>query len=150
MLLCNGTADTVKPMNRRTYSELISLLTFQERFKYLQIKSSVGKETFGFDRYLNQILYSSQEWKILRDRIIVRDNGCDLGCEGYEIHGRILIHHIIPITVDDVAKRRSIVFDPENLITTTHRTHNAIHYGDERLLMTGPVERKANDTCPWK
>ena len=90
MLLCNGTADTVKPMNSRTYSELISLLTFQERFKYLQIKSSVGTETFGFDRYLNQILYSSQEWKILRNRIIVRDNGCDLGCEGYEIHGRIL------------------------------------------------------------
>lgn len=137
-------------MSIKCYSELITLPSFEERFKYLQLNGSVGKETFGFDRYLNQILYSSQDWKSLRNKIIIRDNGCDLACEGYEIYGRILIHHIVPITIDDILKRRSIVFDTENLICVTHNTHNAIHYGDEHLLMTGSIERKANDTCPWK
>lgn len=137
-------------MRIKTYSELIALPTFEDRFEYLQLKGIVGQETFGFDRYLNQILYSSKEWKSLRNEIIVRDNGCDLALEGFEIHGRILIHHINPITIDDVIKRREMVFDPENLICVTHNTHNAIHYGDKSLLITGPIERRANDTCPWK
>lgn len=137
-------------MRIKTYSELITLPTFEERFEYLQLKGTVGQETFGFDRYLNQILYNSKEWKYLRNEIIVRDNGCDLALEGFEIHGRILIHHINPITIDDVIKRREMVFDPENLICVTHNTHNAIHYGDKSLLITGPIERRANDTCPWK
>lgn len=137
-------------MRIKTYSELITFSTFEDRFEYLQLKGIVGQETFGFDRYLNQILYNSKEWKHLRNEIIVRDNGCDLALEGFEIHGRILIHHINPITIDDVIKRRGIVFDPENLICVTHNTHNAIHYGDKSLLITGPIERRANDTCPWK
>lgn len=137
-------------MRIKTYSELITFSTFEDRFEYLQLKGIVGQETFGFDRYLNQILYNSKEWKHLRNEIIVRDNGCDLAFEGFEIHGRILIHHINPITIDDVIKRRGIVFDPENLICVTHNTHNAIHYGDKSLLITGPIERRANDTCPWK
>lgn len=137
-------------MRIKTYSELIALPTFEDRFEYLQLKGIVGQETFGFDRYLNQILYNSKEWKHLRNEIIVRDNGCDLALEGFEIHGRILIHHINPITIDDVIKRREMVFDPENLICVTHNTHNAIHYGDKSLLITGPIERRANDTCPWK
>lgn len=137
-------------MRIKTYSELIALPTFEERFEYLQLKGIVGQETFGFDRYLNQILYNSKEWKHLRNEIIVRDNGCDLALEGFEIHGRILIHHINPITIDDVIKRREMVFDPENLICVAHNTHNAIHYGDKSLLITGPIERRANDTCPWK
>lgn len=137
-------------MRIKTYSELITLPTFEDRFEYLQLKGIVGQETFGFDRYLNQILYNSKEWKHLRNKIIVRDNGCDLALEGFEIHGRILIHHINPITIDDVIKRREMVFDPENLICVTHNTHNAIHYGDKSLLITGPIERRANDTCPWK
>lgn len=137
-------------MRIKTYSELIALPTFEDRFEYLQLKGIVGQETFGFDRYLNQILYNSKEWKHLRNEIIVRDNGCDLALEGFEIHGRILIHHINPITIDDVIKRREMVFDPENLVCVTHNTHNAIHYGDKSLLITGPIERRANDTCPWK
>lgn len=137
-------------MRIKTYSELIALPTFEDRFEYLQLKGIVGQETFGFDRYLNQILYNSKEWKHLRNEIIVRDNGCDLALEGFEIHGRILIHHINPITIDDVIKRREMVFDPENLICVTHNTHNAIHYGDKSLLITGLIERRANDTCPWK
>lgn len=137
-------------MRIKTYSELITFSTFEERFEYLQLKGIVGQETFGFDRYLNQILYNSKEWKHLRNEIIVRDNGCDLALEGFEIHGRILIHHINPITIDDVIKRREMVFDPENLICVTHNTHNAIHYGDKSLLIAGPIERRANDSCPWK
>lgn len=134
----------------RTYSELITLDTFEERFRYLKLDGVVGRETFGYDRYLNQILYNSPEWKRCRNGIIIRDNGCDLGCEGYDIHGQILIHHINPITVEDVLNRNPIVFDPENLISTTHNTHNAIHYSDENLLITGPIERRKNDTCPWR
>ena len=134
----------------KTYSELIAFPTYEERFRYLQLKGAVGKDTFGYDRYLNQILYSSQEWKRFRDKIIIRDNGCDLACEGYDIHGRILVHHINPIRVDDVVNRNPIVFDPENVVCVTHNTHNAIHYGDESLLVLAPVERTKNDTCPWK
>lgn len=134
----------------RTYSELITIPTFEERFEYLKLNGSIGLETFGHDRYLNQILYNSPEWRRFRPEIIVRDNGCDLACEGYEIFGKILIHHINPITAQDILNRNSKVFDPENVITTVHNTHNAIHYGDKNLLITEPIERSRNDTCPWK
>ena len=134
----------------RTYSELITIPTFEERFEYLKLNGSVGLETFGQDRYLNQILYNSPEWRRFRPEIIVRDNGCDLACEGYEIFGKILIHHINPITAKDILNRNPKVFDPENVITTVHNTHNAIHYGDENLLITAPIERNRNDTCPWR
>lgn len=133
----------------RTYSELILIPTFKERFTYLKLNGVVGEETFGHDRYINQMLYKSDEWLSCRTDIIVRDNGCDLGLENYEIFGKILIHHITPITLDDILHRRDIVFDPENLISTSLRTHNAIHYGDESLLYSDPVERKPNDTSPW-
>ena len=136
--------------NTKRYSELTTIPTYEERFKYLQLKGAVGDDTFGYDRYLNQILYNSPEWKRLRNQIIIRDNGRDLGCEGYEIYGRILIHHMNPITVEDIVSRDPIVFDPENLICVSHNTHNAIHYGDENLLITAPIERSKNDTCPWK
>ena len=134
----------------RTYSELITIPTFEERFEYLKLNGSVGLETFGRDRYLNQILYNSPEWRRFRPEIIVRDNGCDLACEGYEIFGKILIHHINPITAKDILNRNPKVFDPENVITTVHNTHNAIHYGDKNLLITAPIERSRNDTCPWR
>lgn len=134
----------------KTYSELSKLKTFEDRFQYLRLDGIVGEETFGFDRYLNQILYQSDEWKRCRRDIIIRDNGCDLGCEGFEVHGRILIHHINPITVDDIVNRNPKVFDPENLILTSHNTHQAIHYGNEDLLIRAPLERSKNDTCPWK
>lgn len=137
-------------MSTKTYSELITIPTFEERFQYLQLKGSVGKDTFGYDRYLNQVLYSSPEWKRLRNQIIIRDGACDLACEGYDIHGRILIHHLNPITVDDVLARSRKVFDPDNLVCVTHSTHNAIHYGDANLLVTGPIIRTKNDTCPWR
>ena len=134
----------------RTYSELSKLKTFEDRFQYLRLDGIVGEETFGFDRYLNQILYQSDEWKRRRRDIIIRDNGCDLGCEGFEVHGKILIHHINPITVDDIVNRNPKVFDPENLILTSHNTHQAIHYGNEDLLILAPIERSKNDTCPWR
>lgn len=137
-------------MNTKSYSELITIPTFEERFEYLQLKGSVGKDTFGYDRYLNQVLYRSPEWKKLRNQIIIRDCGCDLACEGYEIYGRILIHHLNPITVDDVLDRSRKVFDPNNLVCITHNTHNAVHYGDASLLVTGPIVRTKNDTCPWR
>ena len=142
--------DTVNQMNIRTYSELITIPTFTERFEYLKLSGSVGIETFGFDRYLNQTLYRSLEWKRFRNEIIVRDMGCDLACDGYEIHGRILIHHIDPLTVDDVIRRHPKIFDPENVVCVTHNTHNAIHYGDAELLITEPIERTQHDTCPWR
>ena len=148
-------------MSIRTYSELITIPTFEERFKYLQLGGQVGKETFGYDRYLNQILYNSQDWRRFRNKIIMRDNACDLAHEEHEIpswrdkdgrlHGpKILIHHINPIIVDDVLDRNPAVFDPENVITTILATHNAIHYGDESLLPRAPKERERNDTCPWR
>lgn len=134
----------------RTYSELITLPTFKERFNYLRLNGRVGSDTFGFDRYLNQNFYRSQEWKRIRNEVILRDNGCDLGCEGYEIHGRIIIHHMNPITIKDIAQATEYLLNPEYLISTVHNTHNAIHYGDESILCLGPIERKQNDTCPWK
>ena len=137
-------------MSIRTYSELITIPTFEERFEYLQLKGSVGKDTFGYDRYLNQVLYRSPEWKRLRNQIIIRDFGCDLACEGYDIHSKVLIHHLNPITVEDVLARSRKVFDPDNLVCVSHSTHNAIHYGEADLLVTGPIIRTKNDTCPWK
>lgn len=134
----------------RTYSELCQLSTFEERFDYLRLNGSVGKDTFGFDRYLNQQFYRSSEWKRIRDRVILRDNGCDLGVEGYEIRGRILIHHINPISVEDIHTMSDLLMNPEYLICVSHRTHNAIHYGDESLIITAPIERSQNDTCPWR
>lgn len=134
----------------RTYSELITLPTFEERFNYLKLKGQVGKDTFGFDRWLNQIFYKDPEWKSVRDYVIVRDNGCDLGVDGYEINGRILVHHMNPITKKDILERSKYLLDPEFLISTVHNTHNAIHYGDENLLAKTPIERTKNDTCPWK
>lgn len=136
--------------NIKTYSELITIPTFEERFEYLKLDGQVGVETFGFNRYLNQAFYKSDEWLSIRDYVITRDNGCDLGMEGYEIYGRILIHHINPITKDDIIQRSRILLDPENLITTVKRTHDAIHYGDSNLLMRAPIERRKNDTCPWR
>ena len=134
----------------RSYSELSKLKTFKERYRYLRLTGVVGEETFGWDRYINQMLYKSRKWQQTRDRVIVRDNGCDLGVDGYEIQGKVLIHHINPITVEDILNERDCVFDLENLISTSMITHNAIHYGDENLLMSDPVERTMNDTCPWR
>lgn len=137
-------------MNVRTYSELITIPTYKERFEYLKLDGIVGVDTFGYDRYLNQILYHSSEWRSFRNEMNLRDNGCDLAAEGYLIHGNFLLHHLNPITVDDVVNRRSNVFDPENVVTTVLKTHNAIHYGDSSLLMLEPVVRTKNDTCPWR
>lgn len=134
----------------KNHSELIQLPSFEERYRYLKLSGIVGKETFGYDRYLNQILYKSDAWKHFRRDMIVRDNGLDLGCEGYEIYDRILIHHINPITAEDIIRRKPNVFDPENVISTSHITHQAIHYGDESLLVLAPSERSKNDTCPWR
>lgn len=135
----------------RTYSELSRLPTFEERYKYLRLSGSVGKETFGFDRWINQYFYQrSREWKSVRDKVIIRDNGCDLGVEGYEIYGRIIIHHMNPISTEDFERESKFLLEPEFLICVTHNTHNAIHYGDERLLVTAPIERTKFDTCPWK
>lgn len=136
--------------NIRTYSELITLPTFKERFEYLRLNGIVGKDTFGFDRYMNQIFYKSREWQSLRNQIIIRDNGCDLGVDGYEIHGKILIHHMNPITLDDIVERNDYLLNPDFLISTMLTTHNAIHYGDEKLIDKEPIERSKNDTCPWR
>lgn len=139
-------------MNKiKTYSELIKLNTFEERFKYLEIGGHIGIESFGFNRYLNQNFYRSYEWQRLRDRIIVRDNGQDLGVDGYPINGKIIIHHINPITIEDVLDRNPDIFNPEYLICVSHQTHNAIHYGDDSYTNRySLVERKPNDTTPWR
>lgn len=137
-------------MNIKTYSELITLPTFEERFRYLKLDGKVGEETFGFDRYLNQIFYKSEEWLALRDFVIVRDMGCDLGMPDREIRSRILVHHMNPISKDDILQRSKFLLDPEYLICTIKNTHDAIHYGDESILYTVPIERTKNDTCPWR
>lgn len=134
----------------RTYSELITLPTFEERFRYLKLGGKVGENTFGFDRYLNQVFYRSAKWKEIRDYVIIRDNGCDLGMEGHESHQRILVHHMNPITKEDILRESEFLLDPEYMICTIKNTHDAIHYGDESLLITAPIERRKNDTCPWK
>lgn len=138
-------------MMKKSYNELITIPTFEERFRYLKVHGVIGNQTFGYDRYLNQKLYNtSSEWKRIRDKVILRDNGCDLGCEGFEIYGKIIIHHINPITVEDIVTCNPCVFDLNNLISTSHNTHNAIHYGDEKSLIVAPIERKQYDTCPWR
>lgn len=137
--------------HERTYTELCKLKTFDERFNYLMLKGKVGLETFGYDRYLNQLLYTSPKWKKLRDEIIIRDSGSDLGLADYPIYGRVIVHHINPITVDDVMEYREDVFNPEYLICTSHKTHNALHYGFEDYTRTlQVVERTPNDTIPWR
>lgn len=136
-------------MRIRTYSELRRLDTFEERFEYLSLKGMVGESTFGFDRYINQQFYTSKQWRDVRQAVIARDVGCDLGVEGYEIFAKILIHHINPMTVEDIAHGDSSILDPEFLITTTHNTHNAIHYGDASLLPKPLVERRPGDTRLW-
>lgn len=136
----------------RTYSELITIPTFEERFRYLKLGGRVGEETFGSDRYLNQAFYTSNEWRDIRNHVIVRDHGCDLAMLDREIPDgvMILIHHMNPVSVDDIIRRSEFLLDPEFLISTIKRTHDAIHYGDESLLMLAPIERRPNDTCPWR
>lgn len=136
-------------MTIKTYSEMRRFDTFEDRFDYLRLRGAIGKATFGFDRHINQLFYKSNEWKRAREFVIVRDDGCDLGVPGYEIHGSLLIHHINPMTVDDVVHGEDWIFDPEYLITTTHNTHNAIHYSDESLLPKIVVARESGDTKLW-
>lgn len=143
--------DKLTTLPIRTYSELSKLKTFEERFNYLKLGSGVGRETFGFDRYLNQYFYKSYEWKHVRNEVIARDLGCDMGLEEFPIAGRVMIHHMNPITVDDLVARRSVVLDPEYLVCVSHDTHNAIHYGDDGILKNRePAVRTPNDTCPWR
>lgn len=137
-------------MSIRTYSELITLPTFEERYRYLRLGGRVGEDTFGFDRYLNQIFYRSEEWRAIRDEVIIRDGGCDLGIADREIFGKILVHHMNPIRQEDILRRSKFLLDPEYLICTVKNTHDAIHYGDESLLILPPVERTKYDTCPWR
>lgn len=135
----------------RTYSELITIQTFEERFDYLKLNGLIGMETFGSDRYLNQALYRSPEWKAFRNKIVIRDNGCDLAFQDRGIYGNILIHHLNPITAEDILSCSPALFDPNNVVCVCLNTHNAIHYGDASLLVpSNPTERTPNDTCPWK
>lgn len=134
----------------KSYRRLIWLSSFQERFDYLKCDGSVGDYTFGGHRYLNQLLYNSQRWKKVRNEVIIRDNGFDLAHRDYPIGGNIYVHHINPITIDDILEERSCVFDPDNLVSTSFQTHNAIHYGNEQIITREPVTRKPYDTCPWK
>lgn len=134
----------------RTYSELCLLPTFRERYEYLKLQGIVGEGTFGFDRYMNQFFYRSPEWRAIRDEVIARDEGCDLGIPGREIFDRIIIHHMNPISPEDIRDRSDFLLNPDFLIVTTHRTHQAIHYGNEELLMQDEVVRFKNDMCPWK
>lgn len=133
----------------KTYSELIRYDTFDDRFEYLRLHGDVGRSTFGFDRWINQQFYRSREWKHCREFVIIRDDGCDLGVSGYEIHGELLVHHINPIVVSDIVHGEEWIFNPEFLITTTHVTHNAIHYSDKSLLPKVVVARQAGDTRLW-
>lgn len=137
-------------MKIRTYSELIQYDSFIERFRYLKLGGKVGEDTFGFDRYLNQQFYKSKEWRLLRDQIIIRDMGCDLGIPDRDIFDRIIIHHMNPLTKEDIINRTEFLLDPKYMICVTKRTHDAIHYGDESLLFDTLVERTPNDTCPWR
>lgn len=142
----NTTYSTIK-----NYKELSRLTTFAERFNYLKLHSAVGKESFGFDRIFNQMFYSrSAEWKRVRDQVIIRDNGCDLGMEGHDIYGKIIVHHMNPISLKDIQDVTDFLLNPDYLICVSHDTHNAIHYGNASLLPKEPVERFRNDTCPWK
>lgn len=137
-------------MTIKCYSELKALTTFEERYRYLRLNGSIGKDTFGFDRVFNQMFYKSTEWRSVRDKVILRDMGCDLGIEGREIHGPIIIHHMNPISLKDIEDYSDFLINPEYLITTYHPTHNAIHYGDENQLIKDPIQRTRYDTCPWR
>jgi hypothetical protein len=138
-------------MNDKRYSEMITMPEFDDRFRYAKLDGQVGRDTFGFDRYLNQQFYRSKEWKRLRDQIIIRDNGCDLGVPGHEISGKIYIHHLNPLSPEDITESTAKLFDPDNLVCVSAETHNAIHYGDESILEKNKiVERSPGDTCPWK
>ena len=134
----------------RTYSELITFPTFEERYRYLRLGGSIGDETFGFDRHINQTFYTSKDWRRFRRDIIVRDLGCDLGIEDREINGLITVHHLNPISVDDIVNGTEFLMNPEYVVCVSDNTHKAIHYGDESLLITIPMERRKNDTCPWR
>lgn len=134
----------------KTYSELVSFPTFLERYEYLKLNSRIGDETFGYDRYLNQMFYKSKEWLKVRSDVILRDCGCDLGIKDREILGKVLIHHLNPISLKDIDDRNPMILDMENLICVSHTTHNAIHYGNEQLVKHDLVIRKPNDTCPWR
>ena len=134
----------------RCYSDLKQIDSFIERYKYLKLHGRVGEETFGFDRYVNQSLYKSQKWKRTRREIIIRDNGCDLGVEGFELDDYIMVHHMNPITLEDIEEERDIIFNPEYLICCSSRTHKAIHFGDESLLPKEPIIRRPGDTCLWR
>lgn len=148
--LCNGIVVRMKKMNRN-YHELIRLSSFDERFEYLRLRGHVGEETFGFDRYLNQAFYNSAEWKRIRNQVIARDLGCDLGIEGRELYSNIIVHHMNPISKADIIESSDLLMDPDFLITVSLDTHNAIHYGDETLMKRDLlVTRKKNDTCPWR
>jgi hypothetical protein len=142
----------MRQKNIRTYTELSKLKTFKQRFEYLKLDGKIGEETFGYDRYINQRFYKDPEYRAIRDYVIVRDNGCDMGVEGYEyVEGeKIIIHHMNPITVEDIVNRSEFALDPEYMVSVRHLTHNAIHYGDESLLIQEPIERRKNDTCPWR
>ena len=134
----------------RTYSELISIPTFEERYRYLKLNGKVGDQTFGFDRYLNQIFYRSKEWKEVRNKVIIRDNGCDMAFDGYDIPGKVLVHHMNPISLRDINQRKEDILNPEYLICVSFDTHNAIHYGDDSKIITvTPVIRTPGDTCLW-
>ena len=150
-MLCENTQDKLLKSIMRTkrYSELVNLTTFEERFEYLKLGGGVGRATFGFDRYVNQNFYTSREWRDVRNYVIVRDEGCDLGIPGYEIHTGILIHHMNPIVVDDILHKESWILDPEFLILTMHRTHNDIHFGVKNLLPKVVTERTPHDTKLW-
>ena len=138
-------------MTIRTYTELMKLYTFEERFRYLKLVARVGEETFGFERYLNQQFYHSQEWKSIRNQIIIRDNACDLGISGREMSKGIIIHHMNPITKDDLIHQSDFLLNPDYLICVSKKTHSAIHYGDESILFNDVIiERSKNDTCPWR
>lgn len=152
-MLCERIADRIPSASQmskiRTYRELRRLDTFEERYRYLKLEGVLGAQTFGFDRWANQQFYRSHEWKVVRDQVIVRDNGCDLGIEGFEIHSNLMVHHMNPITMNDLEKGEEWIVDPNFLITTSLRTHNAIHYGDESLLPKAPVVRRFGDTALW-
>lgn len=149
-MLSESIAVRMYPMTIKCYSELVKISSFEKRFDYLKLNGNVGESTFGFDRYLNQLFYKSKEWRAIRDKVIIRDNGCDLGVEGYDVRGTILIHHMNPISVKDIEFKTDILLDPEYLICVTHKTHNAIHYSNMDLLSVMPNQRTRNDTCPWK
>lgn len=143
--MSNATYCTIK-----NYKELSRLTTFEERFDYLKLHGTIGKDTFGFDRIFNQQFYRSSEWKRIRNTVIIRDNGCDLGVEGHDIFSKILIHHMNPISIEDIRNSTDFLLNPDYLICVSHETHNAIHYGNESLIHKTPIERTENDTCPWK